>query len=86
MIVQPRHLSSLHMTSCFDRSFSDRMTRVTVSSHQVHMMVGDVLVVCVALAAAGSLRVVRVAAYSVDERSSGGSADAWGQSQHHVFQ
>ena len=57
-----------------------------MSSYQVHMVVGDGLVVCVALAAAGSLRVVRVAAYSVDERSSGGSADAWGQSQHHVFQ
>jgi hypothetical protein len=49
------------------------------------MVVGDVLVACVALAAAGSLRVVRVAAFSVDERS-GGGADAWGQSQHHVFQ
>ena len=50
------------------------------------MVVGDVLVACVALAAAGSLRAVRVAAFSVDERSSGGGANAWGQSQHHVFQ
>ncbi len=50
------------------------------------MVVGDVLVACVALAAAGSLRAVRVAAFSVDERSSGGGTNAWGQSQHHVFQ
>lgn len=50
------------------------------------MMVGDVLVACVALAAAGSLRAVRVAAFSVEERSSSSGADAWGESQHHVFQ
>jgi hypothetical protein len=58
-----------------------------VSQHQVHMVVGDVLVACVALAAAGSLRAARVAAFSVEERSgSGGGTDAWAQSQHHVFQ
>lgn len=53
------------------------------------MVVGDVLVACVALAAAGSLRPVRLAVFSMEERSSdsgGSGANAWGQSQHHVFQ
>ena len=49
------------------------------------MVMNEALVACVALAAAGSLQAVRVAAFSPEEHTAGG-AGAWGQSQHHVFQ